>query len=77
MLTIEASSIVMNVPTATKANVAHGLLGSCRAVASHCDGVEPSRIVKNDRAFDGCQLANEQVALGCAIQGIGWELGEA
>ena len=33
MLTIEASNMIMNVPTATKANVIHGLAGSCRALA--------------------------------------------
>ena len=33
MLTIEVSSMIMNVPAATKANVIHGLAGSCRALA--------------------------------------------
>src|SRR6266404_9509138 len=33
ILTIEASSMIMNVPTATSANVIHGLPGSCRALA--------------------------------------------
>src|SRR6266566_5983642 len=34
MLTIEASSIVMNVPIATKENVVHGFGDSCRTTAS-------------------------------------------
>src|SRR6476659_835794 len=34
MLTIEVSSMIMNVPTATRANVIHGLAGPGRVLAS-------------------------------------------
>src|ERR1700675_1698607 len=33
MLTIEASSMIMNVPTAAKENVIHGLASSCQTLA--------------------------------------------
>src|SRR5439155_5858186 len=69
MLTIEASSIVMNVPIATKRNVAHGFAGPSRWVDQFAADTPPVPMVSMIAAGAG---EMEEDAAEAGLSEISW-----